>query len=146
MHQSQQKNRVARRLRALCAAAGVEWDEDGSLKKEWEDVDTSLVVTGKRQGVWQGLVDAETGGVYYWNTITDQTTWTRPPELMRVSKAQETKRFQVCLSVTCLHSYAPFQRRLTRSSSAVWYLQSYAKYSCSFPAQPHAKLRRYATH
>lgn len=36
------------------------------------------------QHVWQGLVDSGTGKIYYWNTVTQQTTWERPADFPAV--------------------------------------------------------------
>jgi hypothetical protein len=36
-------------------------------------------------GDWQSVVHAETGGTYYWNTKTNQTSWARPLALAGTS-------------------------------------------------------------
>ena len=80
-------------LSGLCASAGVHWDADGSAVRDAEAVDEPLHVAGAaRQNVWRAVVDGESAESYYWNTCTGETVWHRPPEMLRVSYAQETTR------------------------------------------------------
>ena len=48
-----------------------------------------------RQTVWQAVVQEDSGSVYYWNTLSDETAWERPPEMLRVSTAQTTFKRRV---------------------------------------------------
>jgi hypothetical protein len=64
---------------------------------------TKHMCTGQQQHVWRAVVEEESGGVYFWNTITDETVWERPPELLRLSRSQVCTRTYVCMCM-CIGS------------------------------------------
>ena len=49
------------------------------------------MVAEEVQDLWRAVVEEESGDVYFWNTVTDETSWERPPEMLRVSTAKDTK-------------------------------------------------------
>jgi hypothetical protein len=53
------------------------------------------VVAEEVQDLWRAVVEEESGDVYFWNTVTDETSWERPPEMLRVSTAKDTKTTSV---------------------------------------------------
>merc|ERR1719329_128600 len=83
------------KLQRLCASLGVPWLIDGSQRARWEDVESTLVLTEEIQDLWRAVVEEESGDVYFWNTVTDETSWERPPEMLRVSTAKETKSISI---------------------------------------------------
>jgi hypothetical protein len=52
---------------------------------------------GQQQSVWRAVVEEDSGGVYFWNTLTDETLWERPPELLRLSCSQVKQGVCLCL-------------------------------------------------
>ena len=82
-------------LQRLCASVGVSFAVEGSQAMPWEHVDKTLVLTEEVQDVWRAVVEDESGDIYYWNTVTDETSWERPPELLRVSTSRQIRQASI---------------------------------------------------
>ena len=64
-------------------------------RARWEDVGSSLVLTHEVQDLWRAVVEEESGDIYFWNTVTDETSWERPPEMLRVSTSKEIQQTSI---------------------------------------------------